>query len=308
MAYDLWHKFQQMSSTHALPRSGQPPKITNHMKQSVIPEAKMNHWKPLDTIGKLITPNISASSMRAILQDVGLHWRQARKVVYLWKDQKESRKCWAKDHKDWMAEDWMHMIWSHECYVYIGDDWGMVWFTQSADEEFDENCVVPTFKQSALWVMIWACIMEGSKGPMVILDYPGGQGGGMIADRYQDQVLDKVFFDYYGQMSEERGQVVFQKDRASCHHAKTTIACLERNCIETFPHPSSSPNLSPIEPLWHQLKTLIQECSHPPMSLNELKSAVQEASNYGVGHSHTCQAYERQSFGSSAANGGHMKY
>jgi len=120
------------------------------------------------------------------------------------------------------------------------------------------------------------------------------------SDRYQDQVLDKVLFDYYGQMSEERGQVVFQKDRTSCHHAKTTIACLERNCIETFPHPSSSPNFSPIEPLRH-LKTLIQECSHPPMSLNKLKSAVQEASNYGAVHSHTCQAYERQSFGSSGS-------
>jgi hypothetical protein len=47
---------------------------------------------------------------------------------------------------------------------------------QSADKEFDENGVVPTFKQSALRVMIRACIMEGSKGPMVI--YPGGRGGG----------------------------------------------------------------------------------------------------------------------------------
>ena len=74
------------------------------------------------------------------------------------------------------------MIWSDECYIYIGDDRGTVWVTRSVDEEFDENCVVPTFKQSALRVMIWACIMEGSKGPMVILDYPGGQGGGLQTD------------------------------------------------------------------------------------------------------------------------------
>ena len=62
-ASDLWHKFQQTGSTHALPRSGRPPKITNRMKWSVIREAKMNCRKPLDAIGKLITPNISASSM-----------------------------------------------------------------------------------------------------------------------------------------------------------------------------------------------------------------------------------------------------
>ena len=71
----------------------------------------------------------------------------------------------------------------------------------------------------------------------------------MSADRYQDQVLDKVLFDYYGQMSEEKGQVVFQQDRASCYGATTTVAWFKRNCIKTFPHPSSSPDLSPIEPL-----------------------------------------------------------
>jgi transposase len=182
-ASDLWHKFQQTGSTHARPRSGCPPKITNHIKRSVIREAKMNRQKPLDAIGKLVIPSISASSVRAILHDAGLHRRKAQKVVYLRKDQKESRRHWAKDHKDWTEEDWMQVIWSDECYIYIGDDRGTVWVTRSADEEFDENCVVPTFKQSSLRVMIWACIMEGNKGPMVVLDYPGGKGGGMTADR-----------------------------------------------------------------------------------------------------------------------------
>ena len=62
--------------------------------------------------------------------------------------------------------------------------------------------------------MIWACIVRGSRGPLVILDYPGGKGGGMMAKCYQDQVLDKVLFDYYWEMSKTRGQVVFQQDGA----------------------------------------------------------------------------------------------
>ena len=48
----------------------------------------------------------------------------------------------------------------------------------------------------------------------MILDFPGGKGGGMTAKHYQDQVLDKVLFDYYWGMSEMRGQVVFQQDGA----------------------------------------------------------------------------------------------
>ncbi len=51
--------------------------------------------------------------------------------------------------------------------------------TRHADEEFIDECLIPTFKQSPVRVMVWACIMEGKKGPLVVLDCPGGKGGGM---------------------------------------------------------------------------------------------------------------------------------
>lgn len=275
-ANDLWRKYQQSGSTHTRPRSGRPRKITNRVRRAVICEAKANGQKPLDVIGKLVTPAISATSVRKILNEVGMHRRRARKVVYLTKEHKTRRKAWAKEFKDWTEEDWERVIWSDESYIYIGDDRGTVWVTRGVDEEFDESCVIPTFKQSPLRVMIWSCIMKGSRGPLVILDYPGGKGGGMTAARYQDQVLDKVLFDYYWRMSQERGQVIFQQDGARCHTAKSTMAWLKRNLIEVFPHPAASPDLSPIEPLWHRLKTLIRERPHIPSSLDELKTAIKE--------------------------------
>ena len=79
----------------------------------------------------------------------------------------------------------------------------------------------------------------------------------MTADQYQVQVLERVLFDYYWQKSEEKGQVVFQQDGAPSHRAKSTTAWLNRNHLEVFPHPANSPDLSPIEPLWHQLKVII---------------------------------------------------
>jgi hypothetical protein len=73
-AFDIWLKFKKKNgSTHVPPHSGRPPKITNLIKQSVICEAKINHQKPFDQIGKLVTPNISASSMQTILHEGGLH-------------------------------------------------------------------------------------------------------------------------------------------------------------------------------------------------------------------------------------------
>jgi hypothetical protein len=68
---------------------------------------------------------------------------------------------------------------------------------RTAEEEFDENCAIPTFKQSAIQVMVWGCVMKGKKGPLVVLEYPGGRGGGMNSERYQTQVLNAHLFDFY---------------------------------------------------------------------------------------------------------------
>jgi hypothetical protein len=88
----------------------------------------------------------------------------------------------------------------------------------------------------------------------------------MTAVRYQHQVL-----------SEEKGQVVFQQDGPPLHTAKSTIAWLNINKVDRMPHPSSSPSMNLIEPLWHVVKDNICACTHILTTLNELKIAVKEA-------------------------------
>lgn len=309
-ASDIWRKFQQTGSTHNRPRSGRPAKITSRTTHAVIREAKKHRHENLSAIGKMVTPSISASAVRKILANEGLHRRKARKVVFLAKIHKQKRKAWAVKLKNWGDKEWNCIIWSDKSYVYIGDDRGTVWVTRAADEEFQEDCVIPTFKQSPLRIMIWSCIMRGSRGPLVILDYPGGKGGGMTAQRYQDQVLDRALFDYYWKMLESRGQVIFQQDGARCHTAKSTMAWLATNLIEIFPHPAASPDLSPIEPLWNRLKTLIRARSHIPSSIEELKTAVRECwemiSTEDI-DAHVKHMEDRVK-AVLAANGGHTKY
>ncbi|KIJ92608.1 hypothetical protein K443DRAFT_135241 [Laccaria amethystina LaAM-08-1] len=244
-ACSLWHKFEETGSTHARPRSGVPRTVTPRMTHAII--------------GNSMTPEISASSVRRALVATGRHHCKARNVVYLTKAHKAACKKWAMKYKDYGAEDWEHIIWLDECYVYMGDDCGTVWVTRSAGKEYNEDCVILTFKQSSVCVMVWACIMESWKGPLVVLEYPGGQGGGMTAKRSQDQVLEGPLHYFYMQM------------------AKTTTKWLEQNSVATFLHPASSPDLSPIEPLWKTLKSHIRTWPHPPSSLDKLKLAVREA-------------------------------
>ena len=99
----------------------------------------------------------------------------------------------------------------------------------------------------------------------------------MTAKRYLEQVLDGPLHEFYQEMAEERGMVVYQEDGAPSHCAKSTIGWLQQLSVESFPHPASSPDLSPIKPLWKTLKEQIRARPHPPTNLSELKLAVCKA-------------------------------
>jgi transposase len=124
--------------------------------------------------------------------------------------------------------------------------------------------------------MIWSCIGLGWKGPIVVLDYPGGKGGGMTAKRYQEQVLEAVLKDIYVDLEEKLGGMHFQQDGAASHRAKSTTKWLEQHNIRLLFHPASSSDLNPIERAWHELKRRLRKRNHIPTSLDELKHAIHE--------------------------------
>ena len=71
--------------------------------------------------------------------------------------------------------------------------------------------------------MVWGCIMKGRKGLLVVLEYPGGRGGGMNSMHYQEQVLDGVLKEFYCQVFKKESGVEFQQDRAASHPSKSTM-------------------------------------------------------------------------------------
>ena len=182
--------------------------------------------------------------------------------------------AWARLYRLLMCQQWSKVIWSDEAYIYLGDDRGRIFITQRADEEFSDECLVPTFKQSPICVMVWACIMEGRKGPLLVLEYLGGKGGGMNTTRYCEQVLEGVLKDFYDEVKQEHGRVQFQQDNVSCHTSKHTKKWFDDHGIPLFYHLLNSPDLSPIEPVWHELKKIIHCLLHPPTIVEELKAAV----------------------------------
>ena len=149
--------------------------------------------------------------------------------------------------------------------------------TRHANEELNEDCLVPTFKQSSVHVMVWACIMKGRKGPLIVLEYPGGKGGGMNSAQYKDQVLEGILASFHAKVTQKMSKVYFQQDGAASHRSKSTQNWFSTTGIPLLYHPASSPDLNPIELVWHELKKALRALPHPPTSVDKLCRAVRDA-------------------------------
>ena len=102
--------------------------------------------------------NISEHVVRDVAADAGYHRRVVRKVPFLTALQKRKRTAWADEYKDFNAQQWGDIIWSDECYIHLNDKSGQVYVTCCANEEYDENCVIPTFKQSSVTDAVFYCL------------------------------------------------------------------------------------------------------------------------------------------------------
>ena len=194
--------------------------------------------KPFQQIAQDTNIDISKHIVHNTAADAGYNQHVAQKVPFLTALQKRKRVAWAEEFKSFDVHQWKNMIWSDECYVHLDDHSGHVYVTRHADEEYDENCVIPTFKQSSVRVMVWGCVMKGRKGPLAVLEYPGGHGGGMTGQWYISQVLEAHLHTFYNQMKEERPEVVFQQDGTLNHTSKLAKQWLVDHGISVFSTPT----------------------------------------------------------------------
>jgi hypothetical protein len=186
-ARDIVHKKRDTDSVDTRPGPPRPRKRSLLFDLDVCHQALDDRFKSFSELGAESTPQVTPTTIRNILKDYGLNRRRARKVIRKTERTRVRRYDWALDHEAWTVE-WEWVIWSDECYIVLGAHPGVVWVTRSDGEEFDDDCTAPYDKQTDRRVMVWGCIARDSKGPLVVLEYPGGPGGGMDAARYREQV------------------------------------------------------------------------------------------------------------------------
>src|SRR5262249_3173020 len=100
--------------------------------------------------------------------------------------------------------------------------------------------------------------------------------GRMNGDDYVRSVMDDPLWDFYCQMTEERGLVMIMEDGAPIHRSLAARNWREINEINVLPWPAQSPDLNPIEHIWKALKVLISRRDPPIHTEEGLRNALQE--------------------------------
>ena len=98
----------------------------------------------------------------------------------------------------------------------------------------------------------------------------------MIATRYLETVK-KHFIPFYRRIVRKYGlDVVIQEDNASWHKAKLVTNYLDRQRVKRLRWPPQSPDLSPIENLWKQIKIILGKRRHRIKNIGMMERALEE--------------------------------
>jgi hypothetical protein len=224
-----------------------------------------------DEMNEVRSTPVCSRTIRRAIHRIGKQSRIARAKPHLNERHRQRRLKFARDTRAWTHEQWSKVIWTDEASVEIGKQSRQVRVWRGVGEEYDADCIVPTFKSNRQSLMIWGCMAAGRLGPLIVI--PSDR---RTARDYVDLVLDGPLMAFYLELSQARGDVMIMEDGAPVHRSKLAQQHHVEHKIRTLDWPAQSPDMNPIEHVWKQLKLAINKRRERPKSLGDLETAIKE--------------------------------
>jgi DDE superfamily endonuclease len=143
---------------------------------------------------------------------------------------------WALKHVDWTLEQWMKLIFSGECPLKRGGGGQRESCFHTPTLKWDKDIVKPYKKGKDIRIMIWGSVWIGGRSDIMMM--------------VRDETSSKKRSHSTGNQARSLCKITPQSIPA-----KVIQEYFESEGISLFPWPPFSPELNPIEHLWHLMKT-----------------------------------------------------
>ena len=116
------------------------------------------------------TTKISTTTVKRRLLEVGFRDHEAVKKPCLTTIHKQKRLVWAKEHKNWMVEEWNRVLWSDESKFEIFGNKCRSFVHRLVGERMLEQCTMQTIKHGGGNIMVFGCFGCGQVGSIAKID------------------------------------------------------------------------------------------------------------------------------------------
>lgn len=256
----------------------------------------------LSNIVNLNKPNpVTSRTVRSILQKYGLRGCIAAKKPLLSAANIVKRFNFAKRYRHWSAARWNLVLFSDESSFELFAQKFRIPIRRRINEKYKAECLQPTVKHSGGTTMVWGCMSGYGLGNLVLLE-------GIINKEKYLKLIQENIISSARAIGFPNGKFIYQEDNAPVHTAKVVQSWLQQQEFPKLQWPPQSPDMSPIETLWREIKKLVRNSK--PRNKRELVTVIFDKWNSFPQDKITqlCDSMPRRLQALYKARGGHTKW
>ncbi|GFX41752.1 transposable element Tc1 transposase [Trichonephila clavipes] len=253
------HPLQRRYS-HAETGSGATSKTTRREDRRIVRQALVDLTVTRSTIRADVAVAIAPQTITRHLAEANLKSKRPFRALPLTPIHRQLRLQWCQARSMWNVTDWQKVVFSDESRFVLWTDDNRVRVWRRPGERYNFPYTVIRHTGRTAGVMVWGVIAYDSRSTLIVMR------GTLTDQRYVDDILRP----HVGPFLNGFPGAIFQQDDARPHTARVAQDFLRH--FQTLPWPTRSPDLSPVEHVWDQLKRRMPSCH----SVHDLQLAVQD--------------------------------